>query len=184
MRLVQENEIVGIGECGLDIYLGTVPTDESEIKRQIELFEFQIDVAKKTNLPLIIHCRNGWDRIFEIIDRKNINKGVFHCWTGGLEDAKKAIDRGFLIAFGGIVTFKNAGEIATVAKKVDLENVVLETDSPFLAPGELRGQRNEPKNVRIVAEFIARLKGVEEKEVEEVTTNNAIKLFGLKLYDK
>ncbi len=179
--LVKENSIVAIGECGLDIYQTSErQTTENEIKTQIELFEFQIDMAKKYNLPIIIHCRNGWDRIFEILDKKEINRGVFHCWTGDLESAKKALTRGFYIAFGGIVTFKNAGEIAILAKEMDINKMVLETDSPFLAPEGLRGSRNEPKNVRIVAQFIAKLRGVELKAVEDATTENAYKLFNLK----
>ncbi len=179
-NLICNNKIVAIGECGLDIYKdGDRKTTESQLLKQIELFEFQIDMAKKYNLPLIIHCRNGWDKIFEIIDQKEYTTGVFHCWTGDTQSAKKAIDRGFYIAFGGILTFKNAGEIARVAKEIDINKIVLETDSPFLAPEGLRGSRNEPKNVRIVAQFIAELRGVELKEIEDRTTTNAYKLFGL-----
>lgn len=180
--LVKDDSVIAVGECGLDIYLtGETQTTEKQVNDQIELFEFQIDMAKKYDLPIIIHCRNGWDKIFEILDRKKINCGVFHCWTGDMVSAEKALERGFYIAFGGIVTFKNAGEITTVAKEMDINRMVLETDSPFLAPEGMRGSRNEPKNVRIVAQFIAELRGVELKIIEDITTENAYKLFRLNL---
>jgi len=177
-----KKKIVAIGECGLDIYIeGERPTSKEELLKQIELFDFQLQIAKKYNLPVIIHCRNGWDRVFEVLDKNNINNGVFHCWTGNLDQLKQAEIRGFYVAFGGILTFKNAGEIVNSAKKIDINKLVLETDSPFLAPEGLRGKRNEPKNVRIVAEFIARLRGVELSYIEEVTTTNAKRLFNLKI---
>lgn len=177
-----KKKIVAVGECGLDIYIeGERPTSNKDVLKQIELFDFQLQIAKKYNLPVIIHCRNGWDRVFEVLDKNNINNGVFHCWTGNLDQLKQAEIRGFYVAFGGILTFKNAGEIVNSAKKIDINKLVLETDSPFLAPEGLRGKRNEPKNVRIVAEFIARLRGVELSYIEEVTTTNAKRLFNLKI---
>ncbi len=181
-KLVKKNKkkIVAVGECGLDIYFeGERQTSTEELFKQIELFEFQLQIAKKYNLPVVIHCRNGWNNVFELLDKNNINNGVFHCWTGSLEQLKQAEIRGFYVAFGGILTFKNAGEIVNCAKKIDINKLVLETDSPFLAPEGLRGKRNEPKNVRIVAEFVARLRGVELSYIEEVTTKNAKKLFGI-----
>lgn len=177
-----KKKIVAIGECGLDIYIeGERPTSSEDLLKQIELFDFQLQIAKKYNLPVVIHCRNGWDKVFEILDKNNINNGVFHCWTGNLDQLKQAEIRGFYVAFGGILTFKNAGEIVNSAKTIDINKLVLETDSPFLAPEGLRGKRNEPKNVRIVAEFIAKLRGVELSYIEKVTTANAKRLFDLKI---
>ncbi len=182
--LVSKNleKIVAIGECGLDIF--THPNnknDSGSIKAQIELFEFQLGIAEKYNLPVIIHCRNGWREIFGIIDKYNLPGGVFHCWTGGVNELNEAQKRGFYVAFGGILTFKNAGEILDAAKIAKLDLVVLETDSPFLAPEGLRGSRNEPKNVRIVAEFLAKVREQEIGYIEDITSQNAKKLFRLNI---
>ncbi len=176
------NKIVAIGECGLDIYItNDKKTDPNSIKAQIELFEFQLAIAEKHQLPVIIHCRNGWSEIFKILDKYRLVGGVFHCWTGGVNELNEAQKRGFFVAFGGILTFKNAGEVLESAKIANLEQVVLETDSPFLAPEGLRGSRNEPKNVRIVAEFLAKVRGLEIGYIEDVTSRNAKRLFGLNI---
>lgn len=182
--LVKTNleRVVGIGECGIDKFIGEENrTSLQEIKQQIKVFEFQAELSKAYNLPLIIHCRNGWKEVFEVIDKKDVTGGVFHCWTGGINEAKEALSRGFYIAFGGILTFKNAGQIVEAAKYTELDRIVLETDSPFLAPEGMRGKRNEPKNVKIIAQFMAKLRGVELREIEEITTNNAKRLFKLNI---
>lgn len=182
------DKVVGIGECGLDIATieNTEIKNESaerKLEYQRELFKAQIGLAAELNLPLIIHCRDGWEEIFRLLsidDRllTNLN-GVFHSFTGSWNAAKKALDLGFYISFSGIVTFGNTGEIAGVAKKMPLNRMLVETDSPYLSPDPIRGSMNEPKNVRITAQFIADLRDVSLDTIEEVTTKNAGMLFGI-----
>lgn len=187
--------VVGIGECGLDYFLdgdSRGPTTDNDKEFQRELFSAQIKLACDLNLPLVVHCRNAWEEIFEIIESQgstlksdsigtglNPVTGVFHSWTGNIEAAKKALDLEFYISFSGIATFKNAGEIAEVAKIVPLDRILVETDSPFLSPEPLRGAQNEPKNVRIIADFLAELRSVSYEEIYVATCSNAKKLFGL-----
>ena len=179
-------KVVGIGECGLDFHLPggqrKVTTDEDK-EFQRGLFVKHIELARRFDLPLIVHCRNGWSEVFDLIsvnDKQSKLKGVFHSWTGDWDAAQKAIDIGFYISFSGILTFKNAPIIQEVAKKVPLDRVVLETDSPFLAPEPVRGEKNEPKNVKICAEFLAGLRNSSLDKISEVTSRNAQGLFGVK----
>lgn len=175
-------KVVGIGECGYDFRIDEVSEEEKKFQR--ELFEVQIKLAEDSNLPLIVHCRNAWDQTFKILDGKTLKQqGVFHSWTGGWEDAKKAINLGFYISFSGIVTFKNAPKVQEVAKKVPLEMIVVETDSPFLTPEPFRGLGNEPKNVRITAEFLAKLRNISLDEIAKITSENAERLFGFNKID-
>ncbi len=190
-------KVVAIGECGLDYYLGT---SEKEKRFQRELFEAQIKLAIGSDLPLVVHCRNGWDEIFDPISNFQVPnsklRGVFHSWTGDWVSAKRALDLGFYISFSGIVTFKqslrfssfaklrtagleNAPDVAEVAQKMPLDRMLIETDSPFLAPEPVRGSKNEPKNVTIVAQFIANLRNLPFDKISEVTGRNAEILFGL-----
>lgn len=179
-------KVVAIGETGLNYYLETkgqrLETSENERKFQRKLFEVQVGLAAELKLPLIVHCRNGWDEIFDLLS-SNSQKlkagGLFHSWTGHWEAAQKALDLGFYISFSGIVTFKNAPAVREVAAKVPLERMLLETDSPFLAPHPLRGSKNEPKNVKIIAEFIARLRDLPIDRLADVTSRNAGRLFGI-----
>ncbi len=188
------NRVVAIGECGLDYYLGSrgpsmglrasqgLETSEKERSFQRELFEGQIKLAADLGLPLIIHCRNAWDDVFKLltINHKLLpNRGVFHSWTGDWEAAQKALGLGFYISFSGIVTFKNAREIQEVAKKAPLERILIETDSPYLSPEPFRGRKNEPKNVKITAQFLAKIRGLPFAKIADVTTGNAEKLFRL-----
>jgi len=188
------NRVVAIGECGLDYYLGSrgpsmglrasqgLETSEKERSFQRELFEGQIKLAADLGLPLIIHCRNAWDDVFKLltINHKLLpNRGVFHSWTGDWEVAQKALGLGFYISFSGIVTFKNAREIQEVAKKAPLERILIETDSPYLSPEPFRGRKNEPKNVKITAQFLAKIRGLPFAKIADVTTGNAEKLFRL-----
>src|SRR3989344_2562984 len=177
------SKVVGVGEVGLDYRLTTdneqLTTDE-EKGFQRELFEAQINLAADLNLPLIIHCRNGWDEIFDLIEAKRgpASFGVFHSFTGDWNAAQKALDLGFYISFSGIVTFKNAKEIQEVAKKMPVEKMLVETDSPYLSPEPWRGKINEPKNVKIVAEFITILRSLSLDQIAQVTFENAERLFG------
>lgn len=184
LRSIAESsdKVVAIGECGLDYYLGTrdqgLGISEKDKKFQRELFEAQIKLATDLDLPIVIHCRNGWGEIFDLIlkikDQKSKIRGVFHCWTGDWDAAKKALDLGFFyISFSGIVTFGNAREIQEVAKKAPIDRILVETDSPFLAPDPHRGKTNEPENVKIVVQFVANLRNLPFDKIAEATTRNA-----------
>lgn len=179
------NKVIGVGECGYDIRLTTDNeqlTTDSEKEFQRELFEAQIGLAVDLKLPLIIHCRNAWNETFSLLSTVYglpTPPGLFHSWTGDWETAKRALDCGFYISFSGIVTFKNAPNVQEVAKKMPLEAMLLETDSPFLAPHPLRGSPNEPKNVKIIAEFIAQLRNSPVERIGEITSRNAGRIFKL-----
>lgn len=191
-------KVVAIGEAGLDYYLindNKQLTTNKEKKIQRELFVGQTKLADELNLPLVVHCRNGWSEIFDLLSTVNRElrtvPGVFHSWTGDWNAAKRALDLGFYISFSGIVTFKqslrssqtaglkNAGMVADVAKKAPLDRILIETDSPFLAPEPNRGQKNEPKNVRIIADFLAEIRSRAVDEISKQTSVNAQKLFDL-----
>lgn len=190
---LESDEVVAIGECGLDYYLEEekrIETVAKDKKFQREIFEAQIKLASELSLPLVVHCRNAWDDVLDLIGRgpsspetkrgrSSVLRGVFHSWTGDWEAAKKAIDLGFSISFSGIATFKNAKDIAEVAKKVPLDKMLIETDSPFLAPEPVRGSINEPKNVKMIAQFLASLRNQPIDKIEKATTKNATALFGL-----
>ena len=133
------------------------------------------------NLPIIVHCRDSWDDILDIIEKNKANTltGVFHSWTGDLKAMKKALGLGFYISFSGIVTFKNAGVIQEVAKTVPLNKFLIETDSPFLSPEPLRGKKNTPQNVKLIAAFLANLRNQSVNDISTQTTANAQKLFSI-----
>ncbi len=167
---------VAIGEIGIDLHW-----DKSLLKQQQEAFRFQIRLALKNDLPIVIHCREAFDEIFEILNEENCDtlRGVFHCFTGDLNQAKKAISLGFLLGIGGVVTFKNGG-IDKFLNQIDLKHIVLETDSPYLTPVPFRGKRNESSYIIYVLEKLSELYKVPKEEVASVTTNNAKKMFSLK----
>lgn len=156
-----------IGEIGLDYF-----KMRNEKKDQHEAFLFQLDVAKSTKLPVLIHTRDAFDDTYHILLNAGV-RGIIHSFTGTYEWAKKFIDLGFVVAFNGIMTFSNAKDLQGVVQKLSLHDIVLETDSPFLSPEPERGQQNEPAKVRFVAEKIATLKGVELEKVAEATSKNA-----------
>jgi len=168
-------DYVAIGEIGIDLYW-----DKSFLNEQQEAFEFQIRLAIKHDLPIVIHCREAFDEIFEILDKENCDKlrGVFHCFTGTLEQAKRAIDLGFVLGIGGVVTFKNGG-IDKFLNQIELKHIVLETDSPYLAPAPFRGKRNESSYIIYVVEKLSEIYGLSNEEIADVTTKNAEKVFGL-----
>ena len=174
-KTLKNHNYVAIGEIGIDLYW-----DKSFLKQQQEAFRFQIRLAIKNNLPIVIHCREAFDEIFEILNDKNCEnlRGVFHCFTGDLDQAKKAISLGFLLGIGGVVTFKNGG-IDKFLNQIDLKHIVLETDSPYLAPVPFRGKRNESSYIIYVLEKLSELYKVPKEEVASVTTNNAKKMFSL-----
>jgi TatD DNase family protein len=167
----------GIGEIGIDLYW-----DKTYLKQQQEAFARQIELAKELSLPIIIHCRESFDEIFEIVDRLNDERlsGIFHCFTGDLSQAQRIIDYGrFKLGMGGVLTFKNSGVDKTIVD-VPLQHLVLETDAPYLAPVPYRGKRNESSYLIEVANKLAEIKEVPVEEVAEITTANANEVFNFK----
>ena len=174
-RLAKKDKMVAIGEIGLDYYW-----KHSNLACQIEAFRKQINLAVKLNLPLIIHDREAHQDTMKILveEAKGL-KIVLHCFSGDLGMAKVCIERGYYLGIGGVVTFNNAQKLRTIVEEVSLENLVLETDSPYLAPHPFRGKPNEPKYIPLIAERIAELKGVSVKEVAERTSANSKEIFGI-----
>ena len=172
---LKTRDYVAIGEIGIDLYW-----DKSFLNEQQEAFTFQIRLAIKHDLPIVIHCRDAFDEIFEILDKENCDKlrGVFHCFTGTLEQAKRAIDLDFVLGIGGVVTFKNGG-IDKFLNQIDLKHIVLETDSPYLAPVPFRGKRNESSYIIHVVEKLSEIYGLSKEEIANITTKNAEKVFAL-----
>ena len=186
--MAKNPKVVGIGEIGLD-YFSYKSNGVVEKKLQKEVFEAQIELAHKLNLPLQIHGRLAGKDILEILNHhKNILKpdfpGMFHCFAGDLKILKGALDLGFFIGFDGNITYpglapKETVQLSEIALKTPVERILTETDSPFLTPIPLRGSRNEPKNVIIVGEFLAKIKNLSFEEINQITTENAIKVFNL-----
>ncbi len=174
LKYSKNKKIVAIGETGLDYF-----RLKGDLSWQRDRFRTHIQAAIKSELPLIIHTRNAQDDTIRIMKEEGANDatGVMHCFTESYEMAKEAIDLGFYISFSGIVTFKNAEVLRETVKKIPIENILIETDSPYLAPVPNRGKLNEPANVRYVAEKIAELKGIPIEKVAEITTNNFFTLF-------
>ena len=172
---LKTHDYIAIGEIGIDLYW-----DKSFLNEQQEAFRFQIRLAMKHDLPIVIHCRDAFDEIFEILDKENCPKlrGIFHCFTGTLEQAKRAIDLGFVLGIGGVVTFKNGG-IDKFLNQIDLKHIVLETDSPYLAPVPFRGKRNESSYIIHVIEKLSEIYGLSKEEIADITTKNAEKVFAL-----
>jgi len=167
--------VIAIGECGLDYYY-----DKSDRAAQRERFQAHIDAARQTGLPLVIHTREAEADTAEILSeavREGGVTGVLHCFTGSAELARKGLDLGFFVSLSGIVTFKNAADLQATAKWLPADRMLVETDSPYLAPTPFRGKRNEPSYVRFVAEEIARLRDIPVDEVAKRTSANFAALF-------
>lgn len=175
-QLLTQHKFYAIGEIGIDLYW-----DKTFVKEQKEAFEYQILLAKKEKLPIIIHTRDSFDEIFKIVDKHNDENltGIFHCFTGTIEQAQKIMDYGgFKMGIGGVVTFKNAG-LDKIVAQIPMEYLVLETDSPYLAPHPYRGKRNESRYLKVIAHKIAELKGINIQEVADITTANSKQIFGI-----
>jgi TatD DNase family protein len=174
VRLAEHPKVVAIGETGLDYFRLT-----GDLEWQRERFRTHIHAAILADKPLIIHTRNAVDDTLRIMREEGVEKigGVLHCFTESWEMAKAAIEMGFYISFSGIVTFKNAKELKEVAKQVPLERMLIETDSPYLAPMPFRGKINQPAYVKYVGQEIANLRGISIEEVAAATTRNFFKLF-------
>ena len=169
----KQNAFCAVGEIGLDYYWDTTYQNE-----QIETFKTQIEWAKQLGLPIVIHCRDAFRAIIDVLSELKDEKlnGVFHCFTGSLAEAHEVIDLGFYLGIGGVVTFKNSG-LGEVVSQIDLKHLVLETDSPYLTPSPYRGKRNESSYLKYIAEKVAEVKQITLEEVAEKTTANSISLF-------
>jgi TatD DNase family protein len=173
--LLKHKNVVAVGECGIDLYW-----EKDNIEAQKEMFIRHIDLSIEHDLPLVIHMRNSFDEIYETLQPyKGKVRGVFHCFSSTLSDAKKAIDLGFYIGIDGPITYKKAEDLVEIVKAIDLKHIVVETDSPYLTPTPFRGKRNEPAYLIHVVQKIAEIKGVSVEVVEDITTHNARKLFNL-----
>ncbi|MBM7583396.1 TatD DNase family protein [Caldicoprobacter guelmensis] len=175
--MAKRDKVVAVGEVGLDYYY-----DFSPRELQKEWFDWQIDLAYNMRLPIIIHDRDAHADVLDILKAKKdkILGGVMHCYSGSWEMAKYFMDLGLYISLGGPVTFKNAKRPVEIAQKVPLDRLVIETDSPYLAPTPYRGRRNNPAYVRLVAEKIAEIRGMALEEIANITLDNAKKLFKIK----
>ncbi|WP_185865097.1 TatD family hydrolase [Blattabacterium cuenoti] len=162
-----------IGEIGIDLYI-----NKNFLYEQIYVFETQIKWAIHKKIPIVIHCRKAFDYVFNILSKKEnyYIKGIFHCFSGTLEQAKKIIKLGFKLGIGGIITFKN-NYIEKFLKKIDIKNIVLETDSPYLSPHPFRGKRNEPSNILIILKKLSEIYSLPERVIATITSNNVKELF-------
>lgn len=169
-----DTKYYAVGEIGIDLYW-----DKTFIDEQQEAFRRQIRKAKEMHLPIVIHCRDAFDETFEVLEAEADDKlyGIFHCFTGNLEQAQRALALNLKLGIGGVVTFKNGG-LDKVVEQLKTADLVLETDAPFLAPAPFRGKRNEPAYLAQIAQKIADLHQISIAEVSRITTSNALKIFG------
>lgn len=172
-NMLAQRNFYAIGEIGIDLYW-----DKLTLKIQQEAFRHQIKLAKKYQLPIVIHCRESFDEIFEILEEEKGKDlfGIFHCFTGTIEQAHRAISFNMKLGIGGVVTFKN-GKIDQFLNEIDLKHIVLETDSPYLAPTPYRGKRNESSYIINVLNKLSYIYGVTAKEIAEITTDNSKDVF-------
>tara|TARA_B100001540_G_C15809861_1_gene643937 strand:- start:15 stop:779 length:765 start_codon:yes stop_codon:yes gene_type:complete len=168
-----KHKYYAIGEIGIDLYW-----DKKYIEEQKEAFKIQLQLSEKNNLPVIIHVRNSFNEVFEVLEKiktKN-TKGVFHCFSGDYKQAQKAINMGFKLGIGGVVTYSNS-KLKDFLNKIDLKNILLETDSPYLSPHPFRGTRNESKNIKVIAEKLSEIYKCDVRKIAKQTTENTINLF-------
>ena len=170
---LNSREFVAIGEIGIDLYW-----DRSTLKLQQEMFKLQIQLAKQYRLPVVIHCRDAFDEVFQILEEEKGSElfGIFHCFTGNLEQAQKAISFNMKLGIGGVVTFKN-GKIDQFLKQISLDHIVLETDAPYLAPVPYRGKRNESSYILNVLEKLSDIYSMSSNEIASITTKNSKSIF-------
>ena len=179
LAFVEEQLTIGnykaVGEIGVDLYW-----DKTTLAIQQQAFQQQIQWAKKLGLPINIHCRDAFDEVFEVLDQEKSTElfGIFHCFTGNFEQAQRAINLNMKLGIGGVATFKN-GKIDQFLNQIPLEHIVLETDSPYLAPAPHRGKRNESSYVSLVAQKLATIYNLSVEEIAKQTTDNALKIFKL-----
>ncbi|RAJ15074.1 TatD family hydrolase [Olleya aquimaris] len=172
-QMLNQHKCYAVGEIGIDLYW-----DKSTLGIQQEAFKAQIKLAKQHKLPIVIHCREAFDEIFEILDQEQSDDlfGIFHCFTGTIDQAHQAISYNMKLGIGGVVTFKN-GKIDQFLNQIDLKHIVLETDSPYLAPKPYRGKRNESSYITKVLEKLSEIYVVPQEKIAEITTENSKKVF-------
>lgn len=172
--VISTSKIIGIGEIGLDYYYG-----KSNKEKQIDLFNKQLLLAEKLNLPIVVHSREAFQDTYDLLKKYQL-KGIIHCFSGNIETANLYIKMGYCLGIGGVLTFKNS-KLPDVVKKIPMTNIVLETDSPYLTPAPYRGMENSPKFIPIIVEKISEIKEVSTKEVEKITCDNVFRIFDLKI---
>ena len=170
-----QRSFIAVGEIGIDLYW-----DKSTLGIQKIAFKEQIQLAKDYNVPIVIHCRDAFDEIFEVLEEEKDDTlfGIFHCFTGTIEQAQKALSYNMKLGIGGVVTFKN-GKIDQFLNQIAIEHIVLETDSPYLSPVPFRGKRNESSYLTLVCKKVAEVYGISEEEVASITTENSKQVFGI-----
>jgi len=178
LKLLQNNmlpSVVAIGEIGIDLYW-----EKTTLVQQQDAFRRQIRWAKELDLPIVIHCREAFDEVYETLLEEKDEKlrGIFHCFSGTLEQAHRILELGFYLGIGGVLTYKNSG-LDTVVQELDLRHIVLETDSPYLAPVPFRGKTNESSYLPYIAAKVAAIKNLRIEEVAAVTTENSKRIFGI-----
>ena len=169
---LSNDKVVAIGEIGLDYYWV-----KNNRERQIELFEHQLRLAEKYEFPVIVHNRDATFDVIDILRKYNV-KGVIHSFSGSYETAKELVDMGYFLGINGVVTFKNS-KLGEVLKKIGLENLILETDSPYLTPHPFRGEKNDPAKVKVIAEYLADLFHKNIVEIEKITNENVVRIFDI-----
>ena len=173
--LLEDSNVVAVGEAGLDYHYDHSPRED-----QKKVFAQQIELANKSELPLVIHTREAWEDTFKILDSEGLPKSiVFHCFTGGTIEAKECLERGAYLSFSGIITFKNSESLREAASECPLDRAMIETDSPYLTPVPFRGKKNEPANVVLVGQELAYLQDKSPEEIALATTQNALDFYGL-----
>ena len=174
-NLFDKFNFVGIGEIGIDLYW-----DKTYLSEQIEAFEYQIDLAQKRGTAFVIHARDSFEEIFNVLEKnyKDPYNGIFHAFSGSANDGRKAIEMGFKIGIGGVVTYKNSGLDRTI-KEIGYKDIVLETDSPYLTPVPFRGKRNESSYIIYIIEKLCDIFGITQEELSEVTERNVASVFKL-----
>ena len=172
-KLIKNKKVKAIGEIGLDYY-----HNELNKGKQKEYFIKQLVIAKKNHLPVIIHCRKAYQDLIKILKENNV-KGSIHCFSGSYEEAIELIKLGYKLGIGGVITYKNSEKLNEIVQKIDISNIVLETDTPYLTPEPNRGKENRPYYIVDVAKKIAEIKSISQEEVEKITSETAIALFDL-----
>ncbi|SDB59051.1 TatD DNase family protein [Flavobacteriaceae bacterium MAR_2010_188] len=173
-EMLEKHKFYAVGEIGIDLYW-----DQSTLAIQQEAFRFQIKLAKKYRLPIVIHCRDGFDEIFETLESEKDESlfGIFHCFTGNENQAQQAINLNFKLGIGGVVTFKNGKIDQFLGEKIPISEIVLETDSPYLAPAPYRGKRNESSYLTHIIKKLSEIYNLSESEIAEITTKNSEEIF-------
>jgi TatD DNase family protein len=174
-EMLAEHKFYAVGEIGIDLYW-----DKTFFEQQRDAFRYQIGLAKKHKLPIVIHCRDAFDEIFEVLESEKDDDlfGIFHCFTGTFQQAQQALSFNMKLGIGGVVTFKN-GKIDTFLDQIPPKHIVLETDSPYLAPVPYRGKRNESAYLIKVLQRLSEIYGISKEKIAEITTENSKEIFGI-----